>query len=101
MSLHRTDYLVSSHQSQMARQAADARLAHIAASHGSSNQRGNPLGRALTGIVAAIRPVKHAVSPSVTQVANQAAQAASQAAQAASQTGRSAGRSAVAGGSRT
>ena len=94
MSLHRTDYLVSSHQSQLARQAADTRLARIAADHGSADRRHNPLGRALTGLVAAMRPVKRAVSPSVTQVAGQAAQVASQ-------VGRPAGRSAVAGGSRT
>ena len=77
MSLHRTDYLVSSHQAELARHAADARLARTAAGAAGTDRRGVGLGRAIAALVAAMRPVRNAVTPSV-KAAGQAALTASQ-----------------------
>jgi hypothetical protein len=79
MSLHRNDHLVSIHQAEMHRHAAEARLAKTArASTGASvsasvadRRKGGVIGRAFGAVVATIRPVRLAAA-SVVQAQAQA-----------------------------
>lgn len=65
MSLHRNDFLVSSHQAEMHRHAADRRLAQAARQSSSKEKRTGFAERTLTGLVAAIRPVRRAAADAV------------------------------------
>ena len=67
MSTHRNDYLVSSHQADMHRRAADARLAKVAMSASASTKGDEAVSsRVRTRLVALIRPVRRAANDAVT-----------------------------------
>ena len=66
MSLHRNDFLVPGHHADMQRHAADARLAKTAMAASSSKDRKPGMwARALTGLVAAIHPMRRAAADAV------------------------------------
>lgn len=65
MSLHRNDFLVSAHQSEMHRHAADRRLAKAATRSSSTDARPGVVARGLSGLIAAIRPVRRAAAGAV------------------------------------
>ncbi len=67
MSLHRNDFLVSAHHAEAQRHAADARIARAAMAASSSRTERKPglRARAITGLVAAIRPVSRAAADAV------------------------------------
>jgi len=69
MSLHRNDFLVSAHQAEMQRHAADTRLAKTAKQTTSMSvtveRNGRIIGRLATGLVSAIRPVRRAAAEAV------------------------------------
>ena len=59
MSLHRNEFLVSSHQAELHRQAADARLARLAMAPATATERKSDLvARMMSGLVTVIRPVR-------------------------------------------
>lgn len=62
MSLHRNDFLVSAHQAELHRHAADARLAKTARRPSTATPQPGIAKRGWTGLVAAIRPVRRAAA---------------------------------------